>query len=201
MRATRGLLPLAALAALGWCAAAVPDRRYDFTVYVNETPVGHHLFVLHETADGLQVTSTAKFAYKVLGLTIYRYDHEARERWRDGCLVHLSSHTDANGTLSQVDDDPGGCQMSFAYWNPQILKQTSLINAQSGAQQPVRISEVGEDPIMVRGQPVEAQRWHIDGPKHPLDLWYSPGGEWLGLESKIGAGRILRYRLDLEPRP
>jgi hypothetical protein len=188
-----------AAAAVEPAAATLPDRRFEFTVYLNETAVGRHRFVVHPVPDGSEVTSTARFDFKLLGMTIYRYEHEARERWRGDCLAHLTSHTDANGTLSQVDDDPGGCQMSFAYWNPLMLKQTSLINAQTGLQQPVTISAVGPDPIMVRGQTVAAQRYHIAGPKHPIDIWYSPEGEWLGLESDIGSGRTLRYRLELEP--
>lgn len=85
--------------------------------------------------------------------------------------------------------------MSFAYWNPQMLRQTLLLNAQTGALEPARIVDLGNETIAVRGAPVAAKRYRITGPKNPIDLWYSPSDEWLALESTLAGGRRLRYAL------
>ena len=59
---------------------------------------------------------------------------------------------------------------------------------------------MGDDTMQVRGAAVAAKRYRISGPKNPIDLWYSPGGEWLALESTLEGGRRLRYRLEPEVR-
>ena len=180
-------------------AALAADRAWDFTVYLNNTPVGHHWFLVRDTAEGQEVTITARIDVKVLGVTVYRYEHEAREQWKGNCLVHLASRTNDDGKISQVDKEPGGCQMTFAYWNPLIVTRSSLINSQSGEDRPVTISSLGEDPVQAHGQMVPAQRYRITGPKHPIDLWYSAQGEWLSLQCVLGSGRTLVYRLEQDP--
>jgi len=60
----------------------------------------------------------------------------------------------------------------------------------------VSVSAAGEDRVTVRGRPVKAKRYRITGPKNPIDLWYSATGEWLALESAVGGGRRLIYRIE-----
>ena len=91
--------------------------------------------------------------------------------------------------------DFAGCIMSFAYWNPQMLYQTRLLNAQTGALGPARIVDLGNETIAVRGAPVAAKRYSITGTKKPIDLWYSASDEWLALEPTLASGRHLRYAL------
>ncbi len=53
-------------------------------------------------------------------------------------------------------------------------------------------------PVDVRGTPQTARRWRITAASPelaPIDLWYSPQGEWLALESKVRGGRTLQYRI------
>jgi hypothetical protein len=47
----------------------------------------------------------------------------------------------------------------------------------------------------VRGTTVPAKRFRIDGPKHPIDLWYGAERNWLALQSTVDGGRRLRYQL------
>ncbi len=91
--------------------------------------------------------------------------------------------------------DFAGCIMSFAYWNPQMLCQTRLLNAQTGALGPARIVDLGNETIAVRGAPVAAKRYSITGTKKPIDLWYSASDEWLALEPTLASGLHLRYAL------
>jgi hypothetical protein len=88
-----------------------------------------------------------------------------------------------------------GCVMSFAYWNPALLKQTRLLNSQTGQYENVTITALGDEVIEVRGAPVTAKRYRILGSKHPIELWYGPGERWLALQSSLEGGRKLRYLL------
>ena len=58
------------------------------------------------------------------------------------------------------------------------------------------MSTAVDDRVAVRGKSLDAKRYRITGPKNPIDLWYSASGEWLALESAVGGGRRLIYRIE-----
>ena len=206
--------PVAALLLLGTLLAGVAPadtgRRWDFRVTLDDQPIGDHRFSSTGSGSDRQVTSEASFVVRILGIVAYRYRHQAIEQWRGNCLSGLAATTEENGKTSRVRADavgtaaaPGeaaaqaldGCMMSFAYWNPAILKQTRLFNAQTGRAENVQLQPQGSGTIDVRGEPVVAARWRITGPAQPIDLWYSPQGEWIGLDATVSGGRRLSYRL------
>ena len=155
---------------------------FDFAVFLDGQPVGSPRFEVREEAGPRRVTSRAQFDVKVLGIPFYRYRHEATEQWRGDCLTNLEARTDDGGERSSVSLAPQGCQMSFAYWNPRMLEQTALINAQTGKLEPVAVSSLGEG------------RYRVAGPKNPIELRYSPSGEWLELDATVAGGKRLSYR-------
>lgn len=201
------------LTALFTCAgAAAQSRVWNFQVSLDDKPIGYHRFTLREDGAGRQLKSEARFEVKVLFINAYRYAHDATERWRGNCLESLAARTDDNGERLAVDAarDGGrlsvnaaggresleGCVMSFAYWNPEILRQSRLLNAQTGEYEAVKVTLSGESNLAVGGVPVSARHYRITGPKNPIELWYSADQEWIGLESAVGGGRRLRYRLE-----
>lgn len=155
-----------------------------FVVLLDGTPVGSHRYEVREEGGERRVTSSARFDVKLLGFTIYRYVHDAAEQWRGDCLTQLTSRTEDGGERLEVGPlAPQGCVMSFAYWNPLILKQRELLNAQTGRLEKISVTALGEG------------RYRITGTKNPIELLYSPQGEWIGLESTLAGGRRLRYEL------
>jgi hypothetical protein len=151
-----------------------------FTVLLDGREIGTHRFAYDEGV----LVSEARFDVRVLGLPVYRYRHQAIERWRGACLDSLVARTDDNGASSTVDwRAREGCTKSFAYWNPGILGETSLLNAQTGELEPVRVT------------PLEPGRYRIDGRKLAIDLTYE-GARWIALETTTGGGRRLQYRLE-----
>lgn len=193
-------------------AADEAVRAWNFKVTLDEKVIGSHRFALRGEGEERRLVSDAGFAVKVLGITAYRYAHQATEDWRGDCIARLSSRTDDDGTQLAVDAAPDGarlvvhtaqgrenldgCVMSFAYWNPAMLRQSRLLNAQTGQYEAVTIVMVGEEKLSIAGALVAAKRYRITGPKNPVELWYSENGDWLGLESRVAGGRRLRYRLE-----
>jgi hypothetical protein len=179
--------------------AAAQERRWEFRATLDDKPLGYHRFVLRELSGERhgerEMVSSARFEVRFLGFVVYRYAHDAIERWKGDCLTSLKALTDDNGERSTVELAPRACAMTFAYWNPKILERAELWNAQTGKPEKVQVEALGADGIPVRGETLIARRYRLSGARHPIELWYSAQGEWLALESRLDQGR-LRYRLE-----
>jgi len=190
---------------------SLPTGDWNFRALLDGKPIGQHRFSVSGQGEDREVTSEARFSVKFLGITAYRYHHQATESWRGGCLSGLASTTDDDGKATSVRADYRGdeltvqgspvtqslkgCVMTFAYWNPAIQARTRLLNVQTGQLETVQIQRVGNGSIEVRGKTVPATGYRLTGPAQPIDLWYSAQGEWIGLDSSVGGGRKLSYRL------
>jgi hypothetical protein len=176
--------------------AFAESRSWNFRVFLDQREIGVHRFTLREDSGSRELRSEARFQVRLLGLTAYRYSHDATESWRGDCLQALSARTDDNGEREAVDwrSGEGECAFSFAYWNPRILQASRLLNAQTGKFEPVTVAPQGEESIEVRGRAARSQRYRLSGPRLSIDLWYA-GEDWVALESTARGGRRLQYRL------
>ena len=190
-------------------APAVPND-WNFRVLLDGREVGRHQFTLEVTGQERRLRSEAQFDVRVLFINAYSYLHESAERWKGDCLQSLEARTETNGKRQVVSaatragrlavvrpkgrDEHDGCVMSFAYWNPEILKARQLLNSQTGELVPVTITDQGLETIAVRGQPLAATRHRIDAEQVQIDLWYADG-QWIALEALALGGRRLRYEL------
>jgi hypothetical protein len=193
------------------CSAADARDTWNFRVFLDEREIGIHRFQLIESEDRRTLSSTARFAVRLLMIPAYRYEHVATERWDGDCLEQLISRTDDDGEAFEVQAErlrdativrtPRGtqrldaCVMSFAYWNPRMLRETRLLNPQDGEYVNVRIDTAGTETIIVSGTPTQARRYALRSADLSIDLWYSLDDRWLALETIAPGGRKLSYRL------
>ncbi len=184
--------------------------EWNFRVTLDGREIGSHRYTLEPGGQGAVLRSQADFDVRFLFVTAYRYDHEAVERWQDGCLRALDSRTDTNGEVVAVNavagsgglavarpegrDIHSGCVRSFAYWDRQLLDSERLLNSQTGELVPVQLIPQGQERVRVRGAERLASRYRISGPDLQIDVWYADG-EWVGLEALTDGGRRLRYEL------
>lgn len=200
------------LLAMGATAGAEGSRVIDFEVLLDGKRIGTHRYEVTPAADGSElVTSRARFDVKLLGLTLYRYRHEARELWRDGCLVELVASTDDNGKLTEVRGASGsggfrlsapapsvaraGCVSAYAYWNAErLLQQRELLNPQTGRFDAVRFESLGEQPLEDSAGGRNGHRHRLLADELRIDLWYDADGRWLQLASAARGDRQLLYR-------
>ncbi len=185
---------------------------WNFTVYLDDDAVGQHRFALSETESMRKLRSEARFTIKLLMIKAYSYAHEASETWQGDCLRDIQAKTDDNGDRSallgyetngrfelkkgKITETLPACIMTFAYWNPLILKQSRLLNPQTGEYTQVKIQSKGRETVPVRGKPVSADRYHLDAGKFQIDLWYANGERWVALDSTLENGSKLRYRIE-----
>ena len=207
------LLASGAVANVESGAADTPTpREWNFEVYLNDDPIGFHNFRLQPQDDGYQLETEAEFKVKFLFVTAYRYEHANVETWRNGCLERIESETNDNGDRYRIvgsRDEHGfdlagtkardsldtGCVRTFAYWDLNKLRDTRLLNPQTGEYLPIDIQRDGYESIEVGGRSVDAERYSLNAEDLDLDIWYTPEGEWLKLTSNVDEGRQLRYVL------
>lgn len=201
-------LVLALLVCMHAPVVAQQERAWQFRVLLDGREIGSHRFTLADGADETVLRSEARFRVRVLFIDAFRYAHRAEERWRGGCLREIAARTETNGALEEVSartlgsrlvvERPSGrgeyegCVMSFAYWNPAILKADRLLNAQTGEVLPVKVTALGTGAIAVNGRAVTAHHHQLSAPGLAIDLWYADG-DWVALESTTAQGGRLRY--------
>lgn len=194
---------VAAVALLA-ASALAQAQTWDFEVRLDGKPVGTHRFTVSGPTEAREVHSVARMDVKLLGITVFRYRHEARERWRGDCVAELQSSTDDDGkplkvaeTRSESDD----CLMGFSYWHPAVTKQTRLLNPQTGLVEEARFERLPDATISVRGREVPATRWRLvatppEGKRQELVMWLDRSdANWLGLDARVRGDRTLTYRL------
>jgi hypothetical protein len=203
-----GCLIAPILLALGSPANA--SEMFRFQVYLGEKPIGEHSFRVADNGDITRVTSRASFDVDFLFVNAYRYRHDSREVFRDGCLQEIRATTDDNGKKFRVKGEAvgeqfrierqdgkelaEGCLMTFAYWDPGFLNEERLLNAQTGELEQVRVRRKGSERVRVGDREVPATRYALYADALSIDLWYNDDLGWVGLASDTGKGGRLTYR-------
>jgi Family of unknown function (DUF6134) len=188
-----------------------PSRSWHFTVLLDGKRIGEHDFAIAPQGAESAIDTEAHFRVKAAFISLYQYDHQDHEVWRDGCLVRLNSHTRDNGKSfavqgrlqAQAFEVHGArgattlpaCVQTFAYWDQRLLTGSRLLNSQTGEFQPVILTPDGMQVVRVRGRMIPAQRYSLRAPKLDIQLWYAGSGDWVALESRLESGRILRYEI------
>ncbi|MBV8192270.1 MAG: hypothetical protein JOY64_34560 [Alphaproteobacteria bacterium] len=73
-----------------------------FKVYRGGTEIGQHTVTFRNDGTRRLAKTSVQLAVKALGITAFRYSHEAREVWDGEALQQLESHTDENGKKYDV---------------------------------------------------------------------------------------------------
>ncbi len=187
------------------------SQEWNFRVYLDDSEIGYHHFQLTEEGEKQRLTTVADFRVKILFFTAFSYEHVNEETWSGDCLDSIQSRTVANGKEFAVSGRRDGagfaveanagssevpaCVKTFAYWNPDILDEQVLMNAQTGELLSVTVSPAAEEILKVRGEEMPANRYRLEAKNMQLDVWYSRDQQWLALESTVKGGRKLRYEL------
>ena len=210
-RRVAGWTLLAAAFLLLLIANGAAAREWHFDVSLDGLPIGTHDISLRENGDARSVVSDMRFRVSLLGFEAGSYEQHEEETWQRDCLTRIDTRTVEKGKVTTVAgrleggnfviDGPGAqqrmpaCVMSFAYWNPRVLKQTDLINVQTGASTPITVHALDKEAYTLRGASVDATHYRIDTARNRIEVWYSPDGEWIGLRSTSQQGHVLSYRL------
>ena len=193
-------------------ANASAEQQWRFTVHLDDTPIGHHDFRVEQVEGYEKVTTEARFDVSFLKIPLFKYRHQDVQFWSNQCLKSINSTTDQNGKLFRVDGttttkgfqvSTNGnditlppCISTFAYWDKSFLQHSHLLNSQTGEYLEVDVEDLGEQSIQLSDTSLPAKRYRLTANELDIELWYSSDGQWLGLESTTGKGRLLRYMIE-----
>ena len=191
--------------------AALPESgKLDFTVLRGGSEIGTHRLEFSRQGDELKVDIGTDIAVKMLGIAVYRFEHEGHETWRDGQLVSLESKTNddgtphhlavnaadgklvVNGDARQGDENPDVIPASL--WNEDLVKQNALLNTLDGSSMDVTVREVGPETVEVNGEPVTATHYSVTG-KLERELWYDAAGVLVQVKFAGSDGSEISYVL------
>lgn len=205
-RVLGGLALVAAPALLSGAARADGDTIV-FDVHRGGESIGSHTLAFG--ADGGDLVVDVSIALKVTfaSITLFRYHHVSRERWRKGRLVALDSRTDDDGRAFAVSARAGAgglvvegsegrllldpATRTTSYWHPATVRQETLLDTQRGGLLALDNRFGGTDTLDVAGDPLAADRYDIAGDLE-MTLWYGPEGQWCGLVFEA-RGEEVRY--------
>ena len=188
--------------------------RFAFDVLRKGERFGDHSITLDQREDGLHVSVSIRLKVKFAFVTVFRYEHDNHEVWRDGRLVSLSSTTNRNGTdlfvearrvdggyeietkdgTTRVEAETG--LMPTSYWHPGTPDRDRLLNTQTG--KVMAMSVTAGDITQVEGPgdtAIEARRYHLKSESTEFDLWYDADRCLAKIQFQApNDGSTIRYR-------
>lgn len=161
--------------------------------------------------DRVKVAIDIDLAVKFGPFTVFSYTHRNRTIWSDGRILHLSTRTDDDGDVFEVEAtrrDDGDLNVTTkrgmtttapadilpsTYWISATPQQGRLLNTQKGNVAKVAVDSLGEREQAVPGGGVTARGYKMTGDVE-AHIWYGPDSRWVGL-SFDGRGKRVTYTL------
>ena len=190
-----------------WQSGIPADNVLAYEVFRNDKRIGFHHMQFTRDGGEVRVDIHIELDVRLGFIPLFGYTHQNTEIWRDGVLQSLISKTDNNGKPAFADlvvEDgrylvrgsryKGNLVlpiMSTSYFDPNFVRQQSLISSQDGRLLEVEVAYLGQEQVPdIVGQ-VEAHRFRLTGDL-TIDIWYTEDGRWVRTE--FSRGGVLSYR-------
>jgi len=198
--------------AMAFSAEAVTEPAatiLNFAVMRNGEPIGTTTMRISRDGGETVADIVTHIQVKIAFITVYRFDQNETERWVDGRLAAMSSHTDDNGTVHKVSATRSGEILSVdvdgkvaavdpavipvSLWNASLLRSTIAINPQDGQLTPVSVVDHGEKALVLQGRATTGHHYSIRT-SFPQDVWYDQQHQLLKVELRGSDGSRIQYQ-------
>ncbi|WP_127566916.1 DUF6134 family protein [Glycocaulis alkaliphilus] len=203
--------------------AAIPadpagGETIQFNVYRGNSSFGTHEVRFQRNGDELIAEVSVRLRAGFGPVTVFRYEHDSVERWRDGQLVALEGETLKDGSRFPVEAVRNGAGIvsegvlpegeqhtaelpgdiiPSSHWRGYEEDLRRILNTEHGDAMEVSISDMGMEEIEADGGTIQARRIRLEGTL-TVDLWYDENGFWAGCEFEARGQRI-RYVRQANP--
>ncbi len=202
-----------------WLGGIPENNQLAYEIIRKDKRIGFQtLDFRRDDKDQLLVDVYIRIDLKFGFITLFRYIHANQEVWKDGALQSIVSKTYNNGKDEMVDlrRQGDGLQgqgtkavtpvsapiLTTSYFNPNFIRQNALLSTQDGRVLDVEISNLGLETVPTQDGVTEAVHYELTGDLR-LNIWYTPAGQWVRTEFKLGSDTITIRPVkisDLPPR-
>ena len=186
------LLILAAHTGPSHAAILPANGLLDFSVIRNGEKIGTHVLSFRQANNRIDVDIQTRIAVKIAFITVYRFEHDGHEKWKDGKLVRMETKTNDDGTDHTLQVSADGAHklhvvsdgreseiapdmVPASLWNPAFIRTHELMDSLVGTPLNIKIADKGEETVDVRGKPVQAHHYSMTGDL-ARELWYDDKG-------------------------
>ncbi len=157
-----------------------------FDIMRDGSKIGTDVIEIDKLGDTTTVKFVTHISVVVLFVEAYHYDHSGVEIWTGGQFVSFKSRTDENGTKHSVAAMVVGDKfiltadgkrqelpqviLPASLWNNDFVGQTQLFDTDKGTIMSIKVTDLGDEPILLGGAKVRAQHYKITG-DFPRDIW------------------------------
>ncbi len=197
--------------------ATIDGRSLVFEAMKGRNIIGQHKIRFTQKGDTLLVDVSITLKSKIF-IVPFTYIHSNHEVWQNEKLVSLESRTAtnghintlsakvmANGTSVNANGDMftvAGPIMTTSYWLHDMVKQSRLLNSQTGAVISTKL--VADNATIApshQTMPIQAREYQVTGSKRfNANVLYDAAGCMVGLNFKVPFdGSRITYRLVARP--
>jgi len=188
----------AASAAVIPALGASPSGTYEYAIsHAVLGRIGTHTATFSRIGDDLMVANRVRLAIKMTGITLYTFESDGNEVWRDGRLVAASAITNDNGRRKQVTVRADGDWLivegpkgrietvqpvgTVNFWNLDSLTAPMMIEPTSGRVYRVAVGPPERETIRAMNRAVAARKYEVSG-EISGELWYAEDGTWVRMD-------------------
>lgn len=174
----------------------------SFKVLRKGNDFGTHTVSFDVTSENeFKATSTVALKAGLGPITVFRYELDTTETWKDGQLVGVSGKTNDDGEDKFVEASLDGDTLSVegsaytgsaplgiipsSHWHIGEAFSTRILSTETGEILDVKVEEIGRETVSVGDEEVEATHYRLVSDL-TVDLWYDDQSRWvkLGFEAR-----------------
>ena len=192
-------------------ARSAPPPELKFHALWQGGSIGQHRVRFEVDGERLTVETHIDISARVLFFSVFRLRHDAREVWRSGRLVSVTSTTDRDNTHMEVVGNavengflvtrPDGPLLaapdllsSNSLWDSRILQRTRLIDVQHGGEVGLVARPLGLEQVNTPAGPVRARRSQIITPYYAGSIFHDENQRWVKALIEM-RGETIEYAL------
>ena len=194
-------------------------ERIVFDVYrKGDIEFGTHEVAFERDGGDVVARTTIRLRAGFGPITVFRYEHDATERWNDGRLMLLTSRTLKDGETYEVsaryedgmisvdgeDPDEGSVSLtlppdilSSSHWHGYPADMREMLNTEHGTVMETTVEDLGRTEIEGDGGMIPVRHIRLSS-SLVVDLYYDENGRWAGCEFDA-RGQSVRYVRRADP--
>jgi hypothetical protein len=173
-------------------------KYLEYEIYLNNEPIGIHIFNFENDKNILSVTTDGKFKVKKLGIDLMNYRTKTTETYVNGKLNNYISETFQNDKRKYVILTFNKAKKHFeidgssfkgstdsnsivgSWWNHEIIKKNTQISAVSGRILPQKVEFLGKKELILFDKKYKALKFNflsndnkpMNKKKINFNVWY-----------------------------